>query len=597
MPQLFKFDDFYQCLYRQEDTSYCLVSIKLNPENPANTTKVWNVIKDVSSNTDNYRHDLLRHGLCLPNHCEHCSANFSQRVEQIYDEKFKNLGLVTTVDKIRCETKNSDYVVGKLDYILAILAASGFVFVVTLSFALELFKYQSSEKYDTFSKTGVGHILTCFSVSQNWKILTKINPKDYKSDFVPSMQGVRFICSVWIIYVHTAIVTLAIPLANPEYTEEAVHRVLTSYHSNGGVLVQIFFVLSSWLLVVSILEKLQKSKKITFGYLLVYIFGKYFRLIPLLALVVGLHSTWLVHYSRGPFWDDLVGEEYRICRQKWWLNLLFINNFFTSDGLCLIQSWYMAAEFQLFVLGSIILWLIQSKPRRILIICGAINLIFIVGLFCYLFWRNLEVGFKFTPEAMYNLSLSSNYEWNFSWTSTIMSVPGFAVGMCFGYVFWKYKEEKIFTKKSHILTVWILCLALVPLSVFTYTFYVYSGYYSNSRWFASIYGSVYKTIFSCGIGLMLFGMSQGLGGFLKKVFEYPLFHVMAQLSYGAFVVHFSIARVNAGLKMYPPLMADYVMFGDIIVTVSLSYLVSLFLTIFVQMPFTIMSKKMMFMLK
>jgi hypothetical protein len=53
--------------------------------------------------------------------------------------------------------------------------------------------------------------------------------------------------------------------------------------------------------------------------------------------MIGIHSTWLVRLSRGPFWDQIVGEEYRSCRENWWTNLLYINNYVNRKRMVIIQ--------------------------------------------------------------------------------------------------------------------------------------------------------------------------------------------------------------------------------------------------------------------
>lgn len=43
------------------------------------------------------------------------------------------------------------------------------------------------------------------------------------------------------------------------------------------------------------------------------------------------------------------------CRAYWWRNVLFIQNFFPLSEMCLSWSWYVAADFQLYMLGLFLL--------------------------------------------------------------------------------------------------------------------------------------------------------------------------------------------------------------------------------------------------
>lgn len=43
------------------------------------------------------------------------------------------------------------------------------------------------------------------------------------------------------------------------------------------------------------------------------------------------------------------------CKQYWWRNLLMIHNYFEQHDMCMSWSWYVAADFQLFAVASVLL--------------------------------------------------------------------------------------------------------------------------------------------------------------------------------------------------------------------------------------------------
>lgn len=43
------------------------------------------------------------------------------------------------------------------------------------------------------------------------------------------------------------------------------------------------------------------------------------------------------------------------CKAYWWRNLLFIQNLYPLSEMCMTWSWYVAADFQLFALSSVLL--------------------------------------------------------------------------------------------------------------------------------------------------------------------------------------------------------------------------------------------------
>lgn len=43
------------------------------------------------------------------------------------------------------------------------------------------------------------------------------------------------------------------------------------------------------------------------------------------------------------------------CRNHWWRNALFIQNFYPFKDMCMSWSWFLAADFQLFFMSMVLL--------------------------------------------------------------------------------------------------------------------------------------------------------------------------------------------------------------------------------------------------
>ena len=59
----------------------------------------------------------------------------------------------------------------------------------------------------------------------------------------------------------------------------------------------------------------------------------YFRLTPVYAMVIGFYATIFVKLGDGPIWDQKVGLERDRCRENWWANILYINNYVNAENL------------------------------------------------------------------------------------------------------------------------------------------------------------------------------------------------------------------------------------------------------------------------
>jgi len=77
------------------------------------------------------------------------------------------------------------------------------------------------------------------------------------------------------------------------------------------------------------------------------------RILPLYLCCLGFWMFLAPHLGHGPFWYQW--EHFlEPCRQLWWTNLLFVNNFWpwgaTTEANCFYHSWYLAVDVQLFCL-------------------------------------------------------------------------------------------------------------------------------------------------------------------------------------------------------------------------------------------------------
>ncbi|KAJ3653003.1 hypothetical protein Zmor_018924 [Zophobas morio] len=594
MPDIFQFEDYDKCLYHsiEADPTYCTFTLQLRPEKPENSTKIWKIIQEVCSSDRNYRHDLLRYGTCASTHCSNFNGTLSECLSQSYTTQYQNLGLLGEISAIQCETKNFKHEIGTLDVVILALLGIYVLFVVTTTIWLEFAKYQARTKVDPGqheNKTSsIQNFFSVFSVVDNVRSLITVSHKT--KNYMMFLQTMRFATSIVVILVHVAGSGRGTPVLNPLRVEQTTNTLFNMILAQVGMIVQVFFVMSSWLVAVSFFKKMEHDRKVGLDYVVRSILRRYLRFATGEIVLIGLHATWLVHLSRGPFWEPVMGTEYKMCRARWWTNLLFFNNFVIDDGVCLIHTWYLSVDFQFTVLGLLILWLTQKKPKHLFLALSFVAAFQVIFMFVYLAWNNFELAVIFTPELSYGFKFLASKEWQATWTSTYSNLAGLVFGLLFGYLQVKHQSERFFTKRKHTILWWILTtLLVIGIPLFS-SFYMTTDYYSNSRWFAAAYGSVDKGLFVFGVGLLIFGMGQELGGVVRKAFEWVSMHTMGRLSFGAYLIHFTFVQIDTGLRR-PHFVSEYSLVCETIVNVVLSYLSSVILTAFVLIPMDGLTKK------
>ncbi|XP_063924365.1 nose resistant to fluoxetine protein 6-like isoform X1 [Zophobas morio] len=594
MPDLFHLDDYDKCLYysSHKDPTYCSLIVQLLPENCGNMSedinRAWNTIQKVSSDNRKYRHDLLRHGVCASTLCSQYNGTIYNCLSNHYEIKYRNLALVGKVNYIRCEMQNSNYKSTSTDVVISVLAGLYILFVLSVSVWLQLNKNKSKG-----DKTKVRTSTTTFSDQKFLAIFSFCDNMNYifttehnNQDYMLFLQAMRFITSFCIISGHVMGFSMMTPVLNPYELEKDIEKTYYLFFPQGKMLVSIFFVISSWLLSVQFFKKLKNDGQIRFRYVLQSIIKRYIRFTSGLTVII-LHTSWLNHLFRGPYAEPILGTEYNVCRKKWWTNLLYINNFVISDGACLMHTWYLSVDFQLTVLGLFLLWLTQKQPKYLLLTSGFVIAFQIIFMFVYLAMNNFKFAMIVTAEMAHYFKITFLKEWQATWTSTYSNLAPFAFGLCFGYLYIRYEKHKyakIYVNLWRILTI-LLILGTPLLSAYFMTTTMYTN-----RWFNAAYGSIDKILFDLGIALFIFGLSQNLGGIVKMCFEWAPMHTLGQLSFGAYLIHFSILEIDASLRRTPHYFSVFLVVCENVKILAISYMLSVIFTGFVLLPMARLSK-------
>ena len=95
---------------------------------------------------------------------------------------------------------------------------------------------------------------------------------------------------------------------------------------NGNIITDTFFLISGVLMAYTILTKSEKNSRDHFDVISLYL-HRYLRLTPAYAMMIGFYATLFYKINSGPHWDQWVGANRDYCRENWWLNLLYLNNY------------------------------------------------------------------------------------------------------------------------------------------------------------------------------------------------------------------------------------------------------------------------------
>ncbi|KAM7305228.1 hypothetical protein ISCGN_015125 [Ixodes scapularis] len=247
---------------------------------------------------------------------------------------------------------------------------------------------------------------------------------------------------------------------------------------------------------------------------------------PPLLLSLGLLFLMPV-LGDGPFWTDIMGTEIELCERAWWSNLLFINNFWQSKEMCLVATWYLACNFQFFILSVFIIIPLYNWPRVGIFINLLLLLAGSVASGVITFVAKLPPGLIFYPD----LDTVSNLV-TYVYHKPYNHIGAFCVGIFLGYSIVKFRNVKL--KPLTQVTGWCSSFA-VGVAV------LWAAYRWNSDLppppVAALYAATHRVAWCVALSWLTFACVTGHGGFLEALLSWKPFNALGNLAYMAYLIH------------------------------------------------------------
>ncbi|XP_060069288.1 nose resistant to fluoxetine protein 6-like [Ylistrum balloti] len=210
-------------------------------------------------------------------------------------------------------------------------------------------------------------IILAFSVVSNGE---RILSTAQGEGSLTALNGMRFLSITWVIMGHCFMQDLTSARINSlPFLQTVMNRWTYQTILNALVSVDTFFTMSGLLLAYMLMKEVKKNGNINWS---LFYFHRFWRLTPMYMLVMMIDST-LTKYmggNGGPLWPR-EGIDTN-CADTWWQNLLYINNFFKFEKMCMAWSWYLSNDMQFFVISPLLLVPLYRKKFVGLVTCGVV---------------------------------------------------------------------------------------------------------------------------------------------------------------------------------------------------------------------------------
>ncbi|XP_065910551.1 nose resistant to fluoxetine protein 6-like isoform X2 [Dysidea avara] len=364
----------------------------------------------------------------------------------------------------------------------------------------------------------------------------------------------------------------------PQYLDTNIFpsRVFNQFFMNTTFAVDTFFVVSATLSSYLTFKDIQKHKRFRVIYFYLH---RYFRLAPLLYLATFVHFKLLVHFSQGPLWHS---PNFVSCQSNWWYNLLFISNLLPVDDMCLVPTWFLGANMQLFIISPIFILSLYYAPLAGLVIIT----LCMAG-------STIAIGVVSIKNGYWaSIYMRPHYEVQFQWLhdQVHFRLPPYLTGIILGYILYKkYSIDDLPVRKSvrHLIcmALWFVAMYLLKVTMFG-TLEDMRGTQHFTEWENAIFLMFSGLAWSIGISIIIFFCNTGYGGVVNSVLSWPGWDPLIRLSYGVYLFHVIIIVYVAGTLQSSLIFTDTVFNMLWVFIMAVSYGFSILLYLVVEIPKT-----------
>ncbi|KAL4219415.1 hypothetical protein ACF0H5_021995 [Mactra antiquata] len=416
----------------------------------------------------------------------------------------------------------------------------------------------------TYTPGTAGKVLLSFSVYTNApKILNTNQP----AGTLTAVNGIRFLSMTWVMLGHTYGFGTSTASNIATYGPDVMKRFTFQAIENATVSVDTFFTLSGLLVAYLSLKEMKKCggpRKFRWG---LYYFHRYWRLTPPYMLFLMLYVPTMKYWSNGPFWPQ-GGFDINECEDSWYLNLLYIGNFFGIERQCMGWSWYLNNDMQFYVISPIMLIPLFLSPILGGIVCIALIL----------------VNFISAGIISYNDGLKANFMLNTNQEAAFVDyymvpwcrIGPYVVGFILGYILYKTECKPKLTKLTNTAG-WIIATALSLMVL--YGLYTSDGTEKLSTTTAAIYNATHRTVWGACVAWVIYACATGFGGPVNVLLSWKGIIPLSRLTYCAYLVHPVVMYLYIGsqrsLQYWFDLGVTYQFLGHLCVTYGVAFVISL----------------------
>lgn len=413
-----------------------------------------------------------------------------------------------------------------------------------------------------------------FSIWTNSKRLFDFETAGTHGD-LECIHGLRFFSMVWVIYGHTI---LYMEYQSFTHFYDVIETQIPSFlllpSLNANFSVDTFFVISG-ILTTYVTWEYTKGDPRKFNKF-AFTISRYIRLTPQLAIVI-LCFFLLPLFGDGPMYRQVTDKQADLCYKNWYINLLYLQSYTSSEKLCIDPSWWLSIEMTFHLVSMLVIIIMIQNATRGMWVNFVVAMVLTIWGACIHYTNGFAI--QYLP------SIPQRYEVSGEQTKMFFHRPyphaaSYFIGIALGYVLANRTIKKL--SRAQVLQGWCVCAFGMVVSLWGSYYWNLGAPYTQLQ--ATLYYHLCQVLWPASIAWIILACSLGHGGYVNSILSARCFVPLGRVTYMTYLSHALIIYYHSGslnIPMEPSMLLFTYLF---IANTSLALILGVLLTVVYESP-------------
>lgn len=362
-------------------------------------------------------------------------------------------------------------------------------------------------------------LFIAFSAYTNGQKLFDVT-KIHSTNTIVCLNGLRTMSLFWILFGHRLGQQLSFStISNPKVVDNHFNHIYSTILTSYNIAVDTFFVMGAMLIAISCLHALDK-KVLNIPRLILH---RYLRYTPVFAALI-LYRVSFMRFTISDSARFLPNREK--CVVHWWSSLLHLQNYVNPNAICAPHTWYLSADFQLFIVSPFLIypaWRWGWKYLWSLLLLALMSSV-------YVLYIGLTKEIRIWPRT-------DDYD-KLIYYPTHARMGPWLLGLILGYVLYKLRNKEVSISKRLNAVLWIVAISFLT-SVVVMAQPFNQRINNNTSLLANAsYTAFHRLAWAAGICWIIFACHKlQTGGIVRWFLCLPHWQPIARMSLSIYLVH------------------------------------------------------------